>query len=185
MPFASHGMVKTLQRHGPDFVHLILDTKWKVLTNGGGVITLSLIVKDCLRTTSYHGNAGRVQLNAAVSRAFPVLQACTHSENTQAHVRLVGVLEELWSKCAPAGSERLSLQQCVTQVQKDQLTALETMREECFPNSRCFGDWFHFKQKKAQHAKKHKQQKLVNGTYEKTHGGHTSACLHALHIAPT
>ena len=185
VPFTSHGMLKTLQRYRPDFVHLILDTKWKVLTNGGGVITLSLLLKDGLRHTSYHGNAGLVQLNAAVSRAFPVLQACTHSENTQAHVRLVEVLEELWSKYAPAGSKRLSLQQCVTQVHKDQLTTLETMREECFPNSRCVNDWFHFKQKKAQLAKKHKQQNLVNGKDEKRHSGHTSACLHALHIAPT
>ena len=182
VPYTCKGMLSTLSRFVGDEVNLAVDAKMKVLNGGAGVATLSLLVKDGLRSTDVNAGAGRVQGKAFTTRAMPFLQATMHQETTANYVRLFAVAETLWAQCCPS---QLPLKQCVRQLHKDFAPAIEAARREAFPNSRPCDDWFHFKQKRRELESRCKHLEMRAGKYCKAHADWLMSCLQDIRLAPT
>ena len=185
-PFSCQGMVNTLRRWSDSTVVMTVDTKQNCLAHGYGVLTMSMLHKYKLRRTTLARHGGKkVQGDMFTSHASPVLQAVIHVESTENIVRAFQAVCQLWQRAAP---QRRPLPECLSQIHKDFLPAIEAARRSVFPHTRPVDDFFHFMEKKATIEKKLKHLDVAGKKdthFEKQHYGWCIATLDFVRHLPT
>ena len=185
VPFSCRGMVNIMRRYADTDVAVIVDAKQNCFKDGYSIITSSILCRDKLRnTTLLRSAAGRVQAKLFTSHAAPTVQAVINVEDTDHVLRVFQAMCRLWDMAVPG---RRPFKECVRQVQKDFLPAIEAARCRVFPNARPVDDFFHFMEKQGTIEKKLKNLAPVGKRekkFKKRDFGWVIASLHTLRHSP-
>ena len=142
VPFASRGMLETVQSAKGHKMLAVLDSKQKVIAGSWGVLTIGFLARDQNRKrTSARNHGQRFLVNMHTSTTVPFFQVVIDEETAQ---NIGDALDDVTALCQRHGDFDLKTQ--LIQMHKDYAKGIEKARREKFPWVRAVEDYFHMRQ---------------------------------------